>query len=79
MVFASTSDPDYVKILAEIQSGANALLKNANSYEIAGFRPRAEYIREMIRFGILPRGCDPEKTAIDVFQTDRKYWDLFVR
>lgn len=79
MVFASTSDPDYVKLITEIKAGSDELLKRANSYEVPGFRPRAEYIREMIRFGVLPRESDSEKTTIDVFATDRKYWDLFVR
>ena len=77
-VFASTSDPDYQALLKEIQGGAEHLYGNGKSYEMPGFRPNRPYIREMIRFGILPPTFDAQNDPIDVFETDRKYWDSFI-
>ncbi len=38
-----------------------------------GFQPRAEYVREMQRYGILPdsHGVDD---PVDVYAVDRAYW-----
>jgi hypothetical protein len=38
-----------------------------------GFRPRAEYVREMRRYGILPTGHQADD-PIDVYTTDQAYW-----
>jgi hypothetical protein len=38
-----------------------------------GFRPPAMYVREMQRFGILPRAAG-EDQRIDVYATDQAYW-----
>jgi hypothetical protein len=38
-----------------------------------GFRPRAEYVRQMKRFGILPDDL-PDAAPIAVYATDQSYW-----
>ena len=38
-----------------------------------GFVPRPQYIREMVRYGILPPDHDP-KQPIDPWELDKKYW-----
>jgi hypothetical protein len=42
-----------------------------------GFRPSAAYVREMKRYGILPASFDAARDPIDVYATDRKYWESF--
>ena len=42
-------------------------------FDMPGFRPGPEYIREMQRFGILPRAIEHD-TPIDVYAVDRAYW-----
>jgi hypothetical protein len=38
-----------------------------------GFRPGPEYVRELQRYGILPRVIDPQ-APLDVYAADRAYW-----
>ena len=40
------------------------------------FCPNPEYIREMKRYGILPKDVDPARQRIDPYATDRRYWAL---
>ena len=40
------------------------------------FRPRAEYIREMQRFGALPADFRPND-PIDIYEIDEKFWQSF--
>ena len=72
-VFKDTSDPDYQKILASIESGKK--LHDARPpWGAPGWRPNPQYVREMKRFGILPSDFDPEKDTLDPFATDQAYW-----
>ena len=41
-------------------------------FDMPGFHPGPEYVREMVRYGILPRAPD---SPIDVYATDRAYWE----
>ena len=43
-------------------------------YATPGFRPNRQYIREMMRFGVLPADFDADNGDIDPFQTDQDYW-----
>jgi hypothetical protein len=38
-----------------------------------GFQPRAEYIRELKRFGILSSAVQPGD-PVNVYELDRAYW-----
>ena len=55
---------------------AAAQLQKGKRFDMPGFRPNEHYIREMQRFGILPADLKPED-PIDVYATDRAYWDSF--
>ena len=71
-VFASTADDDYQRILALCRDG-HAHLETIKRFDMPGFRPSPEYLREMVRFGVLPvRGDEP--SMIDVYATDEAYW-----
>jgi hypothetical protein len=72
-IFADRTDPDYLKLLAAIED-AQKVLDRIKRFDMPGFRPRAEYIREMQRYGILPATLSQD-TPIDVYATDRAYWE----
>jgi hypothetical protein len=71
-VFADTTDADYQAILALCRAGKE-YLEEIKRFDMPGFRPAPMYVREMKRFGILPKGLS-EQAAIDVYATDRAYW-----
>jgi hypothetical protein len=71
-IFSDTLDADYQELLAGIRA-AKAQLEAITRFNMPGFRPEPEYVREMKRYGVLPasyRLGDP----IDVYDTDRRYW-----
>ena len=76
-IFKSKDDPDYKAIFAYVNKGHIYLTKESqrfsNPQPIVPCRP---YVREMIRFGVLPPDHD-YKTPIDVYKTDLKYWETF--
>jgi hypothetical protein len=72
-VFTSTADPDYQKILAGIR-GAKQWVDRRKRFDEPGFLPRPEWTREMIRYGALPPGTDPNK-PLDVYAAERRYWE----
>lgn len=74
-VFQDTKDPLYQKILAAVHN-AQQRLNEGKRFDMPGFRPNEHYIREMQRFGFLPKDLRPED-PIDVYAVDRAYWDSF--
>ena len=74
-VFASTDDPLYQAILAAIRD-AHDRLREGKRFDMPGFRPNEHYIREMQRFGFLPKDLKPTD-PIDVYAVDRAYWNSF--
>jgi hypothetical protein len=72
-VFGDTSDPDYQAILAMCRRGKEHL-EQIKRFDMPGFIPPAAYVREMKRYGVLPQDL-PEGAAIDIYQTDRQYWE----
>ncbi len=72
VIFADTDDPDYRKILTHIRA-AGAKLDEIKRFDMPGFRPRDEYIREMQRYGVLPQTLRPD-TPVDPYKTDEAYW-----
>ena len=72
-VFADATDPDYQKLLALCRAGKDHL-DRIKRFDMPGFRPRPEYVREMKRFGALPASFDVDRDPIDVYKTDRRYW-----
>jgi hypothetical protein len=49
-------------------------LDNIKRFDMPGFRPRPEYVREMKRFGVLPLAFDETLAALDPYEADEKYW-----
>jgi hypothetical protein len=72
-VFASASDTDYQRVLCAIRD-AKAKLDEIKRFDMPGFRPRAEWVRAMQRYGILPANVAPN-SRIDVYATERRYWE----
>jgi hypothetical protein len=71
-VFSDTNDPDYQKILALCTAGKQHLEK-IKRFDMPDFRPRQSYIREMKRYGVLPKNFAAD-AKIDVYATDQAYW-----
>jgi mono/diheme cytochrome c family protein len=71
-VFKTKNDPRYKTILAGIIR-AKEYLDDVKRYDMAGFIPRPQYIREMKKYGVLPPEHDPS-TIIDVCELEQKYW-----
>lgn len=76
VVFKSTADPDYQKILAHV-AAAGDRLNEIKRFDMPGFKPNEHYVREMKRYGVLPPSFDLEKDEINVYDTDKKYWASF--
>lgn len=77
-VFADVKDADYQTILAAINRGRKFMTVESQRFDAAPkIVPNRSYIREMIRFGILRPDHD-EKTPVDPYAIDRKYWDSFL-
>jgi hypothetical protein len=72
-VFADTTDPGYQALLGLCAAGKEALSQGTRRFDMPGFQPRADWVREMKRYGILP--ADLAATApIDCYATEQKYW-----
>jgi hypothetical protein len=72
VVFADTSDPDYQRLLA-ISAAGKEFLEKDKRFDMADFRPRTDWVREMKRFGILP----VDVTAafpLDSYALEKQYW-----
>jgi len=76
-VFAAKGDPDYRLLLAMCEAGRRRL-DEIKRFDMPGFRPRPEYVRELKRYGVLPPSFDLARDPIDPYALERKYWDLFV-
>ena len=72
-VFADMSDPDYQALSSAIKD-ARAYVRKITRFDAPDFRPRAEWVREMQRYGLLPPGLDMATTKLDVYQLERDYW-----
>jgi hypothetical protein len=72
-VFADTTDPDYQKLLALCTAGRDRL-QAITRFDMPGFKPRGDWVREMKRYGILP-GSLNASDPIDVYATERRYWE----
>jgi len=75
-VFKTASDPDYRRLLADVEK-AKRNLEQVTRFDMPSFRPNEHYLREMKRYGILPPDADPGRKPIDVYATDQAYWKSF--
>ncbi|KPK41840.1 MAG: hypothetical protein AMK72_14855 [Planctomycetes bacterium SM23_25] len=74
-VFTDTSDADYAKLLAAVQDTARRL-DEIRRFDMAGFRPRTAYLREMKRYGLIPTDR-ADDVPVDYYALDRQYWRSF--
>lgn len=73
-VFESRGDGAYADILAMISEGKR-YLDGITRFDMASFKPRPEYFREMRRYGVLPADLDARGSAPDAYELDRRYWE----
>ncbi|MCX6872828.1 MAG: hypothetical protein NTW21_03325 [Verrucomicrobia bacterium] len=73
VIFESANDPDYQKILAHVRA-AGQRLDEIKRFDMPGFKPNGQYVREMKRYGLLPTGFDLVKDPINGYVMDRNYW-----
>lgn len=71
-VFEDRDDADLKVLLMAIED-FRVRLQRIKRFDMPGFQPAPEYVREMQRFGVLPPGYQPGD-PIDVYETDRRYW-----
>jgi len=76
VVFESAGDPDYQALLACIRA-AKEQLDSVTRFDMPDFRPNEHYVREMKRYGILPKQVDPAASRLDAYALDRAYWRSF--
>jgi len=75
-IFESTDDPVYKLMLQRIRDGQKRM-QTTKRFDMPGFRPDKDYIREMQRFGFIPKDIGPND-PIDIYAVDRAYWDSFL-
>ncbi|MBQ9873636.1 MAG: hypothetical protein IJM30_04145 [Thermoguttaceae bacterium] len=75
-VFANVDDPDYQTILAGIERGKKYVTEERPAWSVRPFVANPAYVQMMKKYGVLPEEFD-EKTPIDPYEIDRKYWDKF--
>ncbi len=71
-VFADTNDAGYRALLAMVAAGKDYLAK-ITRFDMPEFTPPAPYVREMQRFGVLPKALEAG-ARIDPYATDQVYW-----
>ena len=76
-IFGSKDDPGYKALLAMVEAGKRRL-DEVKRFDMPGFKPRTEYVREMKRYGLLPNDFDADKQDLDVYAMDRLYWNSFI-
>jgi hypothetical protein len=72
-IFADSSDADYRKLLEMVAAGHDNLAQ-IKRFDMPGFLPRPQYLREMRRYGILPAD-HADGQPVDVYALDRAYWE----
>ncbi len=71
-VFTDRNDPDYQTLLRMVKAGKEYLDK-IKRFDMPGFVPRPEYLREMQRYGVLPPDWKPGQ-PVDPYELDQAYW-----
>ena len=72
VVFKDKQDAGYVALSAMCVAGKDRL-ERIGRFDMADFKPRPDWVREMQRYGILP-GDLPAGTPLDVYAIEKKYW-----
>jgi hypothetical protein len=72
-IFPDTNDPDYQKLLAWCVAGKDRLAE-IKRFDMPGFQPRRDWVREMERYGILSTRRDVT-APLDPYAVERTYWE----
>ena len=72
-VFASTSDPDYQAILAGIRDTGKRL-DEITRFDMPNYRPSPQWLREMKRFGLLPKDQGTDK-QVNPYEVEKRYFE----
>jgi hypothetical protein len=75
IVFESKDDPLYQGTLQNIQQAHQRLLEGKR-FDMPGFRPNSDYIREMQKYGFVKKDLAPDEW-FDYYKAERKYFDSF--
>ena len=85
-IFSDKNDPDYRKIVNYVERGRRYILEENNRFTMVldtpnngpdcpkRFVPRADYARELKRYGVLPPDWDLN-APLDPYEVDEKYWE----
>jgi mono/diheme cytochrome c family protein len=71
-IFKSKNDPRYKQILKGIER-AKQHLDQIKRFDMPGFVPRPEYVREMQKYGVLPSDAKSSDVT-DVYSLEQEYW-----
>ena len=78
-MFDTADDPDYQTLLESIRDGKK-YLEQIKRFDMPGFQPRQEYLRELRRYGLIPKAKgrydapDQQSVDYDVYQLEREHW-----
>ncbi|MDR2862452.1 MAG: hypothetical protein LBV54_01045 [Puniceicoccales bacterium] len=71
-VFQDKNDPRFKAILTAIER-AKQHLDTIKRFDMPGFIPRSQYVREMKKYGILPKEHAPD-ASVDTYALEQQYW-----
>jgi hypothetical protein len=71
-IFQDTNDEDYQKLLAMVTAGKQKL-DEITRFDMSGFQPRPQYLREMRQYGVLHPN-HPDDAPVDPYELDQRYW-----
>ncbi len=72
-VFATRNEADYQALLAMVTAGTDFLAEHKR-FDMPGFVPRTDWVREVQRYGILTDEVKPSEIT-DVYAVETKYWE----
>jgi len=75
IVFESKDDPLYQETLRAIQRAHQKLL-TGKRFDMPGFRPNSDYIREMQKYGFVKKDLASDE-LFDHYKAEREYFDSF--
>lgn len=66
VVFRDKSDPDYQAIAASLKRASEYFHTKVKRFDLPGFEPNPNLLKNLIRFGVLPQGYDPVRDGSNV-------------
>jgi cytochrome c553 len=75
IIFENKDDPLYRELLQSIQRTHQQLMAGKR-FDMPGFRPNNDYIREMQKYGFVKKDLGPDE-LFDYYQAEREYFDSF--